>query len=86
MGNIVTLGVEYIVATFNGNIKIAIHVIAIYKPPTLLLSTFIIHLRKFLDFMPTSFLAIIIGDFDIDMLQQTRDNYMYSIALCTIIQ
>jgi hypothetical protein len=46
------LGFEYIATTFNANIKKAIHIIAIYRPPTLYLSMFIIHFQKFLDLMP----------------------------------
>jgi hypothetical protein len=47
-----SLGVEYIATTFNANTRKAIHIIAIYKPSTLSLSMFIIHLQKFLDLMP----------------------------------
>ncbi len=38
------LKVEYIAATFNANTKKAIHIITIYKPSTLSLSMFKIHL------------------------------------------
>jgi len=40
-----SLGVEYIVATFNANTRKIIHIITIYKPSTLSLSMFIIHLQ-----------------------------------------
>jgi len=38
---------EYIASTFNANTRKAIHIIAIYKPSTISLSMFIIHLQKF---------------------------------------
>jgi hypothetical protein len=47
-----SLGAEYIVAKFNANTRNVIHIISIYKPSTLSLSIFIIHLQKFLDLMP----------------------------------
>lgn len=43
----ITLGAEHIVAIFNGNTKKGIHVIIVFKPPKLLLSTFVIRLQKF---------------------------------------
>ncbi len=66
-----SLGVEYIVTTFNANIRKAIHIITIYKPSTLYLSMFIIHFQKFLDLMSISCLTIkIIDDFNINMFDQ----------------
>jgi hypothetical protein len=64
------LGVEFIISTFNANIRKAIHVITIYKPSTLLFSTFINQLQKLLDVMPTYYPTIIMGDFNIDMFNQ----------------
>jgi len=40
-----SLRVEYIAATFNANTKKVIHIVTIYKPSTLSLSMFIIHLQ-----------------------------------------
>jgi hypothetical protein len=66
-----SLGVEYIVATFNANIRKAIHIITIYRLSTLCLSMFIIHFQKFLDLMPISCPTIkIIDDFNINMFDQ----------------
>jgi hypothetical protein len=65
-----SLKVEYIVATFNANIRKVIHIIAIYRPSTLSLSMFIIHLQNFLDLMPISCPMIIIGNFNINMFDQ----------------
>jgi hypothetical protein len=45
----VDLGVEYIATKFNANTRKTIHIIAIYKPSTLLFSTFILQLQEFLD-------------------------------------
>jgi hypothetical protein len=64
------LGVEFITTTFNANIRKAIDVIAIYKPSTLLFSTFINQLQKLLDVMPTYYPTVIMGDFNIDMFGQ----------------
>jgi hypothetical protein len=64
------LGVEYIATTFNVNTSKVINVITIYKPSTLTLSNFLIHFQQFLDVMPTSCSMVIIGDFNIDMLDQ----------------
>ncbi len=50
--------------------KKVIHIITIYRPSTLSLSMFIIHLQMFLDLMPISCLTIIIGNFNVDMLDQ----------------
>jgi hypothetical protein len=41
------LGAKYIAATFNANTRNVIHIITIYKPSTLSLSMFIIHLKSF---------------------------------------
>jgi exonuclease III len=75
-----SLGVEYIAATLNANIRKAIDIIAIYIPSTLSLSMFIIHLQKFLDLMPISCRTIIIGDFNINMYDHnsTQPNELQS--------
>jgi hypothetical protein len=65
-----SLRVEYIATTFNANTKKVSHIIKIYRPLTLSLSIFIIHLQMFLNLMPTSCLMIIIGDFNVDKLDQ----------------
>jgi hypothetical protein len=64
------LGIEFITITFNANTRKVIHVIAIYKPSTLLFSTFINQLQKNLDVMPTFYPTVIMGDFNIDMFDQ----------------
>jgi len=63
-------GTEFITTTFNTNTGKAIHVIAIYKPSTLLFSTFINQLQMLLDVMPTYCPIVIMGDFNIDMFDQ----------------
>jgi len=75
-----SLGAKYIATTFNANIKRVIHIIAIYRPPTLSLSMFIIHLQQFLDLMPISCPTTIIGDFNINMFDQnsTQPNELQS--------
>jgi hypothetical protein len=75
-----SLGAKYITATFNVNTKKAIHIITIYKPSRLSLSMFEIHLQKFLDLMSISCPTIIIGDFNINMLDQilTQPNELQS--------
>ncbi len=75
-----SLGVEHIATTFNANTRKAIHIITIYKPSTLSLSMFIIHLQKFLDLMWISCPLIIIGNFNIDMFDQnsTQPNELQS--------
>jgi hypothetical protein len=65
-----SLGVKYIVATFNANTRKAIHIITIYRPSTLSLSMSIIHLQFFLDLMPILCPMMIISDFNIDMFDQ----------------
>jgi hypothetical protein len=65
-----SLGIEDIATTFNANTEKAIHIITIYKPSTLSLLMFIIHLPKFLDVMPISYPMIIIANFNIDMFHQ----------------
>jgi hypothetical protein len=64
------LGVEFFIAIFNTNIRKAIHIITMYKPSTLLLSTFINQLQKLLNLMPTYCVAVIMGDLNIDMFDQ----------------
>jgi len=75
-----SLGAEYIATTFNANTRKAIHIIAIYKPSTLSLSMFIIHLQKILDLMPIYDPMIIIGDFNINNFYQnsTQPNELQS--------
>jgi hypothetical protein len=64
------LGVELFIAIFNTNIRKATHIITIYKPSTLLLSTFINQLQKLLNLMPTYCVAVIMGDLNIGMFDQ----------------
>jgi hypothetical protein len=75
-----SLRTKYIVATFNGNTRKVIHLIATYKPSTLSLSMFIICLQKFLDRMPISCPTIIIDNFNINMIDQslTQPNELQS--------
>jgi hypothetical protein len=62
------LKIEFITITFSTNTKKKpIHVKAIYKPSIMLFSIFINQLQKLLNLMLTYFLAIIMGDFNIDM-------------------
>jgi hypothetical protein len=76
----ISLKVEYIATTFNANTRKAIHKITIYRPSTLSLSMFIIHLKKFLGLVPISCPTIIIGNFNIDMFDQnsTQPNELQS--------
>jgi hypothetical protein len=75
-----SLGAEYITTIFNANTRKVVHIIGIYKPSTLSLSMFIIHLRKFLDLMPISCPTIIIDNFNIEMFDQnsTQPNELQS--------
>jgi hypothetical protein len=75
-----SLGAESIITTFNANTRNVIHIRSIYKPSTLSLSMFIIHLQKFLDLMPNSCPTIIIDNFNIDMFDQnsTQPNELQS--------
>jgi endonuclease/exonuclease/phosphatase family metal-dependent hydrolase len=76
-----SLGVGYIVATFNTNTRKAIHIRTIHRPSILSLSMFIIHLQKFLDLMPISCPMIIIGDFNMNIFDQnsTQPNELQSL-------
>jgi hypothetical protein len=65
-----SLRIKYIATIFNANTRKAIHILAIYRPSTLSLSMFIIHLQIFLDLMQISCPTIIIGDFNINMFDQ----------------
>jgi hypothetical protein len=75
-----SLGVEYIATTFNVDTRKAIHIIVMYKPSTLSLSMFKIHLQKLLDLMPISCPTIIISDFNINMFDHnsTQPNELQS--------
>ncbi len=64
------LRIEFITTTFNTTTIKVVHVIAIYKPSTLLFSTFINQLQKRLDVMPTFCPTVIMGDFNIDMFDE----------------
>jgi hypothetical protein len=64
------LQIEFITTTFNTNTIKVVYVIAIYKPSTLLFSTFINQLQKCLDLMPTFCPIVIMGDFNIDMFDE----------------
>jgi len=61
----INLKIEFIT-----NTKKTIHVIAIYKPSTILFSTFINQLQKLLNLMLTYYPTIIMGDFNTDMFDQ----------------
>jgi hypothetical protein len=67
--NILKIGNEIIVATFNINIKRTIHIVAIYKPPTTHIQSFFQLLEniyiKALHHCPTIF----IGDFNVEVLK-----------------
>jgi len=66
----INLIIEFITNTFNTNTKKIIHVIAIYKPSTMLFSTFMNQLQKLLNLMLTYYPTIIMGGFNIDMFDQ----------------
>ena len=65
-----TLGAKFIVASFNTNTRKSIHIIALYRPSTLPVTTFLNHLRHFLNKIPISCPTTILGDFNINMLNQ----------------
>ena len=69
-----TLGAEFIVASFNTNTRKSIHIIALYRPSTLPVTTFLNHLRHFLSTIPTSCPTTILGDFNINMLNQNSSD------------
>jgi hypothetical protein len=84
------LGIEFITTTFNTNTIKVIHVITIYKPSTLLFSTFISKLQKLLDVMPTYYPTVIMDDFNIDMFDQNstqpnENNFYYPIFNGTLV-
>lgn len=81
-----TLGVEYIATIFDGNTSKIIHVIVVYKPPTLLLSAFIIHLQKFKDVMQLLVQQSQLGTSTLTCFNKTQHNQMNFIVLCTIMQ
>jgi endonuclease/exonuclease/phosphatase family metal-dependent hydrolase len=66
----IILRAEIITTTFNTNTKKTIHIIAIHKPSTLLVSTFINQLQKLLNLMSTYCPTVVMDDFNIDMLGQ----------------
>jgi endonuclease/exonuclease/phosphatase family metal-dependent hydrolase len=80
-------GAEFIMATFNTNIRKVIYVIAIYKPSTLLFSTFLNQLQKLLDLLPTYCPTIIMGDVNIDTMfdqnstQPNEFKFFYELVL-----
>jgi hypothetical protein len=80
------LRIEFITTTFNTTTIKVVHVIAIYKPSTLLFSTFINQLQKRLDVMPTFCPTVIMGDFNIDMFDEIQHNQMNLNFLWTNIQ
>jgi hypothetical protein len=82
-----SLRVEYIVTTLNANTRKVNYIIKIYKPSTLFLLMFKIHLQKFFDLMLISCPTIIIDNFNINMpMNKTQHNQMNSKILWTNIQ
>ena len=69
-----TLGAEFIVASFDTNTRKSIHIIALYRPSTLPVTTFLNHLRHFLNKIPISCPTTILGDFNINMLNQNSSD------------
>jgi hypothetical protein len=63
-------GAKFISITFNKNICQAIHIITIYKPPTLSIHHFINFLQTNLYKIQENCPTIVIGDFNINMIMK----------------
>jgi hypothetical protein len=66
--SITHFGAKFIVATFNKNTHRAIHIIVVYKPPSLSLTTFCSTFQKLISNSSTICPTIILSDFNVDVL------------------
>jgi hypothetical protein len=65
---VIMSGLEFIVASFHTSIHQTIHVIAIYKPPSLSLTKKISTFQELISKSPTICPIVVLGDFNVDVL------------------
>ncbi len=61
-------GSEFIATSFNTNTHWTIHIIAIYKPPSLSLTKKLSTLQELISKSPTICPIVVLGDFNVDVL------------------
>jgi hypothetical protein len=77
---------KFIVATFNENTHQAIHIIAIYKPPFLSLTTFLSTIEKLVSNSSTICPTIILDDFNVDILQKQTSKATHLFQFMNVIK
>jgi hypothetical protein len=83
--SITNSGIGFIVTSFNKNICQTVHIIAVYKPPSLSLTTFLHPLKTYIKFflhMSHNFL----GDFNVDALQKKTSKATYLCQFMNVIK
>ncbi len=63
-------GLEFIVTSFNTNTFLVVHIIAIYKPPSLSLIILSSTLQELISKSPTICLIVVLGDFNVDVFKK----------------
>ncbi len=61
---------KFIVASFNTNTRRAVHIIVVYKPPSLSLTFFLSTLQELISKSPTICSIVVLGDFNVDVLKK----------------
>jgi exonuclease III len=65
---------KFIVASFNTNTHQTIHIIVIYKPPSLSLTIFLSTLQELISKSPTNCPIVALGDFNVDVFKKKFRN------------
>jgi hypothetical protein len=63
-------GLEFIVTSFNTNTFLVVHIIAIYKPPSLSLIILSSTLQELISKSPTICPIVVLGDFNVDVFKK----------------
>jgi exonuclease III len=70
---------KFLATSFNTNTCRAIHIIAIYKPPSLSLTIFLSTLRKLISKSSTICPIVVLGDFNVDVLKKQTSKVKHSL-------
>ena len=73
----ITNGSDYIATTFNKNTIEALYIICIYKAHSCSLPTFLNPLETLIQTSPEQYPTIILGDFNVDVLENNNHIYIY---------
>jgi hypothetical protein len=66
---VIMSGLKFIVASFNTSTRRIVHIIVVYKPPSLSLTIFLSTLQELISKSPTICPIVVLGDFTMDVFK-----------------